>query len=305
MTAVSPRRRVHHYVPGVFSALPPFPGKIRVADMLGRLRGTLWGARASSRLGWRTRIEVDLHDRIQRQMWAGCYEPHVRKCVEALLVEGDVFVDVGAHIGYVSAIAAQSVGPTGKVFSFEPDPLLHEMLTRNVAGQPWVQTLRSAVWKDTGTLTFERASSEGESGWGTLTAIRDLKRGEHVKVQATSLDDWVARSAVGSIQAMKIDAEGSEVSILDGASKTIRRLRPAIIMELNDTILRQAGASAAALLNHPTLTDYTLYGLSWLRLKTMTGQEAGEELFPEILCLPNDRIDQSLPMLRQAGFKLC
>jgi len=263
------------------------------------------GAHTSFRMSPETQFEVDLHDRVQRQMWAGCYEPHVCKCLQGLLADGDNFVDVGAHIGYVTVIAAQRVGSQGKVFSFEPDPFLHERLTRNVALQPWVRTFRCAIWKETGALIFERSSSEGESGWGTLTSVRDLKRGEHIGVPATSLDDWVARSGVDRIQAIKIDAEGSEVSILEGASQTIARLRPLLIMEANDTVLRQAGASASLLVNHPMLTNYTIYGLTWMRLKPLAALGAADELPPEVLCVPDCRAEITLSRLQAAGFKLC
>lgn len=289
----------------LFSALPPFPGKLPLGDFLGRMRNRLGGAHASFRLSPATRFEVDLQDRVQRQMWAGCYEPHVRKCLEILLADGDVFVDVGAHIGYVTAIAAQRVGSQGRVFSFEPDPLLHERLARNVARQPWVQTFHCAIWKETGTQTFERSSSEGESGWGTLTSVRDLKKGEHIDVHSTSLDDWANRSAVDRIKAIKIDAEGSELNILEGARETIGRLCPVIIMELNDTVLRQAGASASALVHHPVLANYTTYGLTWMRLQPLSAGEAASELFSEVLCMPKSGIEMTLGRLQKAGFRLC
>lgn len=289
----------------LFSALPPFPGKIHLADMLGRMRRILVGAHVSVRFSPGTQFEVDLHDRIQRQMWAGCYEPHVRRCIESLLTGGDIFVDVGAHIGYVTLIAAQRVGSQGKVFSFEPDPFLHKTLARNVAHQPWVQTSLCAIWKETGSLVFERASSDGESGWGTLTSVRDLKKGEHIDVLATSLDDWAVRSAVDRIQAIKIDAEGSEVSILEGASGTIGRLCPIIIMELNDSLLRQAGASVSVLVNHPVLANYTIYGLTWRQLKLLAAREPASEVPPEVLCVPNSQTEAALGKLRKAGFNLC
>lgn len=269
------------------------------------MRNRLGGACASFRLSPAIRFEVDLRDRMQRQMWAGCYEPHVCKCLETLLADGDVFVDIGAHIGYVTAIAAQRVGSHGRVFSFEPDPFLHERLARNVAHRPWVQTFRCAIWKETGAQIFERSSSEGESGWGTLTSVRDLKKGEHIDVHSTSLDDWAIRSQVDRIQAIKIDAEGSEISILEGASDTIARLRPIIIMELNDTVLRQAGASALALVNHPVLTNHTIYGLTWMQLKPLPAHEWAGEFPSEVLCVPNSQSETMLGKFQKAGFRLC
>jgi FkbM family methyltransferase len=289
----------------LLSALPPFPGKLPLADMLGRMRSTLVGPHASFHMSPGSPFEVDLQDRVQRQMWAGCYEPHVRKCLESLLEDGDIFVDVGAHIGYVTVIAARRVGPQGRVFSFEPDPFLHERLSRNVAHQPWVQTFRCAMWKETGAQIFERASSKHESGWGTLTSVRDLKKGEHIDVLATSLDDWAVRCQVDRIQAIKIDAEGSEASILEGAGDTIARLHPVIIMELNDTVLRQGGASASVLVNHPVLANYTIYGLFWMQLRPLAAQLVASELPSEVLCVPNNQTEMTLGKLQMLGIKLC
>jgi FkbM family methyltransferase len=214
-------------------------------------------------------------------------------------------VDVGAHVGFITVSAAQCVGSQGRVFSFEPDPSLYEKLARNVAELPWVQTFRSAVCQETGARTFERASSDGESGWGTLTSVRDLKKGEHIEVLGTSLDDWSVRGSVDSIRAIKIDAEGSEVSILAGAGETIARLCPVIIMELNDALLRQAGASGSALLNHPVLANYTIYGISWMQLKPLAARGGASGQPTEVLCVPNSQTEKTLEKLQKAGFKLC
>ena len=269
------------------------------------MRSTLGDGVACARSVPGTRLEVDLHDRVQRQMWAGCYEPHVRKCLETLLAEGDVFVDVGAHIGYLTVAAAQKVGAKGRVYAFEPDPVLYDRLARNARQLRWVETIHSAVWKESGTLTFERSASAGESGWGTLTSVRDLRMGEHLSVPVTSLDDWAARSEVDRIQALKIDAEGSEAGILDGAGQLIARFRPIVIMEINDPLLRQAGASALALACHAVLAAYSTYGLYWMQLQPLAGREATNEFPPEVLCLPNVRTDMTLGRLQKVGFKLC
>jgi FkbM family methyltransferase len=250
-----------------------------------------------------TQFEVDLHDRVQRQMWAGCYEPHVRKCLESLLADGDIFMDVGAHIGYFTAIAAQHVGPSGKVFAFEPDPVLHESLARNVAQLPWVQTFHCAVWKESGALVFERSCCEAESGWGTLTSVRDLGRGEHVPVKALCLDDWAEGRPIDRVHAIKIDTEGSEVNVLTGARRTIEKYRPMLIVEVNEVVLRQAGASGMKLATHPALENYGLFGLEWPRLHRLGHGQAPDA--GEMLCIPHESTQARLDVLRKAGFKLC
>jgi|SRR5579864_2598185 len=287
----------------VISGLPPFPGKVRLANALGKMGSKLGDGHTSVCVGPRARLDLDLSDRVQRQMWAGCYEPHVRKCLETLLAEGDVFLDVGAHIGYVSAIAASVVGPQGKVFVFEADPVLYSKLTRNLKQLPWVQAFHCAVWSKTCTLVFERSPSEGESGWGSLTSVRDHGRGECVQVNALSIDDWAARFGVARIRAIKVDAEGSEADIFQGARQTIARFRPTLVVEMNDVLLRGAGVSADELASRLIRESYTLFGLTWMRLEPF--RDTSPSLASEILCIPRERAAIELGALKRAGFRLC
>ena len=60
------------------------------------------------------------------------YEPHVTKALRNLLKPGDVFVDVGANIGYFTLLASTLVGPSGNVISFEPNPNNCELLRRSL-----------------------------------------------------------------------------------------------------------------------------------------------------------------------------
>src|SRR5437764_1145672 len=60
------------------------------------------------------------------------YEPAITMLLASDLTEGDVFVDVGAHIGYFTILAAGLVGSTGKVLAFEPEPTNYEQLLRHI-----------------------------------------------------------------------------------------------------------------------------------------------------------------------------
>jgi len=284
------------------SAIPPFRGKLRLVNLLAKVGSRFGGGRSSFPVTNGVRFEVDLHDRIQRQMWAGCYEPHVRRCLSALLREGDVFLDVGAHIGFFTGVAAARVGPQGKVFAFEADPSNYAKLAHNVSRLPWVKALNNAIWKESGRIVFERSSHQGELGWGTVTAVRDLGQGEHITVDAVSLDDWSVRFPVDQVRAIKIDAEGSEVAILAGSRKMIEKYRPLMIVEANDVVLRQAGTSSAELATQLTQTGYALHDLSWMKLDRLVQGEAPRA--SEMLCIPIEKIDATLITLKGAGFKL-
>lgn len=283
----------------VCSGVRPFPGKLRLVDILGRMGSRIGDGHASLSLWPGTQFQVDLHDRIQRQMWVGCYEPHVRKCLEALLREGDVFLDIGAHIGYHTAIAARLVGPQGNIFAFEADPVVYQTLARNVAPLPWVRAFHYAVWKESGTLDFERSPSEGESGWGTLTSVRDFGKGAHVKVQAVSLDGWTHETQLKSLRLIKIDAEGSELAVLRGGRRVLGSFRPILLLEINDVTLRQGRASAELLLSDLRGCEYRVYELQNRTLRPRNSFKESE--FADCLCVPEESAVQLLEMLEAHG----
>ncbi len=172
----------------VLASAGQFRGKARLADLLGRLTSSWTGGRGTFSVANGETATIDLGDRIQRLMWGAAYEPDVRKCVAALLRPGDTFVDVGAHIGFFSLLASSLVGSQGKVYAFEADATLFQILHSNALAYPWLVPSLRAVWNKSGSATFSNPRQTGESGWGKLAAVRN--EGHTTSVQAISLDDW-------------------------------------------------------------------------------------------------------------------
>jgi FkbM family methyltransferase len=280
--------------------IPQFRGKVRIADSVARLiafANDAWGT-CSPAQG--ATISVNLRDRIERHMWGGCYERNVQQCLRVLLSSGDVFVDIGAHIGYHTVLGASLVGPQGRVFAFEADPCNFVRLSDHLRVFPWSTAMHNAVWSSSSSVVFESSSQPGESGWGTLTAVRDLKRGHYFALDATSLDDWWNVNQIGSVSAVKIDAEGSEVEILRGATEFLKRARPAAIIEANDVVLHQANASAFELAELLRNAGYELFEMKGRRLEFL---DAGKPLqSPEFLGVPAERTQRTLWRLQRSGF---
>src|SRR5882762_1728801 len=80
-------------------------------------------------------FELDLADHIQRHIYMGAFEPRETRLAKKHLRPGMTCVDVGANVGYYTALTAQAVGPSGCVVAFEPSPYaferLHGMIARN------------------------------------------------------------------------------------------------------------------------------------------------------------------------------
>ncbi len=246
------------------------------------------------------RFETNLTDRIQRQMWAGVYEPHVRECFDVLLEPGAVYFDVGAHIGFHAVFAAHRVGQQGRVFAFEADPRVYERLARNLSQFPWAQAVNSAVWDRTGLLVFERSSTKGESGWGTVSAVRDFGRGEHVEIPSAALDDWFRDLRLERWDAMKLDAEGSELAVLRGAQSSLEKFRPILIMEMNTIVLEQGGVSPSAVAEFLNEREYLIFRVDFRRLEPWNLAKHAD--FCDVLCLPAELAPQVLVRLARKGF---
>jgi FkbM family methyltransferase len=166
-------------------------------------------------------------------MWAGAYERDLVGLLKSALKPGMTVVDVGANIGYFSAIAAGLVGGEGSVHAFEPTPQCFARLQRNLASFRWSRAYPSAVGDTTGMATIHY--NERELGWGSLLGDEDLTLA--VNVELISLDDWSLREGIRSLHFIKVDAEGGEYRVLRGAARILHDFRPIVAAELNSVCL--------------------------------------------------------------------
>jgi FkbM family methyltransferase len=158
-------------------------------------------------------------------------------------------LDVGAHIGYFSLVAARLVGPTGQVWSFEPDPANRANLERNVdanGAKEIVTVVPLAVTSTVGKQMLHRVSRD--TGSSTMYPTDDAD-GEQTAVTTTSLDEWAHSEAWPPLDLIKIDAEGAESAILAGMSRLLAR-NPSIVvvLEFQADALETAGEDPIAFL---------------------------------------------------------
>lgn len=170
------------------------------------------------------------------------YEPELQYFWSKLRV-GDAVVDVGASFGLYSLVAASRVGPAGRVLAFEPARASYDVLCRNVAlnGYRWLRAFRLALANRTGTATLYHHPDPSRNSLGP-TGTR-----AHEQVALVTLDDVLDTGDIpGRLAAMKIDVEGAEALVLQGAQRTIAQFRPLIIFEVNPDAARQLGSEPDA-----------------------------------------------------------
>jgi FkbM family methyltransferase len=141
-------------------------------------------------------------------------------------------LDIGANIGIFS-IGAAGCAPQGKIFAFEPGGATYAALVKNVAPYPNVTTFHMALGEHTGEQTLftpgdESAMASLDPKFASLYKKDEKLKEERVAVQ--TVDNIVQELGLTKLDVIKIDAEGSEMAILRGASRTIASLRPTIIV---------------------------------------------------------------------------
>lgn len=142
---------------------------------------------------------------------------------------GDWAIDVGANVGNYSARLSQLVGPTGRVFSFEPVAETFELLTANMARLPYrnVSLFNVAASDGTGLRSMEVPLMEGGIENRYMAHITEDGTGDFA-VLSLPLD---ALELPRRVSMVKIDVEGHELSALQGMRRLLERDHPVLVVE--------------------------------------------------------------------------
>jgi FkbM family methyltransferase len=173
--------------------------------------------------------------------------------VAALVRPNDVVFDVGAHVGRFSAFVNRLLSDEGRVFAFEPVPDSFWMFMENMALNRCTRVIatQAAVSDRAGSVTmnlfppeFSSWNSMGQPVMKTPTGL-SIAPGREVAVPATTLDAACVREGIARIDFLKVDVEGFEKAVFDGARGLLSRRRIGrICFEISADPLRGAGMTA-------------------------------------------------------------
>ena len=151
------------------------------------------------------------------------YEPYETELILRQAKKGDVVVDVGANIGYYTVLLADKVGKKGKIYAFEPDLANFEILEKNIKANKLenIVAIKAAVGSKQGKLKLYKS----EENYGDHRLYGKEKGIEEVKI--VKLDDVIKEK----IDLIKIDTQGWEPEVIEGAKKIIEKWKPIMFLE--------------------------------------------------------------------------
>lgn len=142
----------------------------------------------------------------------------------------DVVIEVGSNIGSHTIALAQMVGPRGHIYAFEPQRIVFQTLCGNVAINSLtnVSCFQSAVGEESGTAFIPALRYDRVGNFGGVS-VRASEGGE--SVSQVTLDNLLDNAQISQLKLLKVDVEGMEIGVIQGAKEIISKFKPILYVE--------------------------------------------------------------------------
>lgn len=227
----------------IFRKFVPLPSDYSRTDSVKAKRGKI-------------RFQLNRSDYMQWRVYAGFKEP-IYNFLENYLEGTGVIIDVGSNIGAFSLNVARLINNKKltnlRIISFEPNPIISAGFRYNIKLNPILSDkielheLACGSENQEANLTFNKSNSGG----GRIST-------NGIPVKMVRLDDFLTKYK-GQVKVLKIDVEGFEPSVLQGARKMISTSRPLLYMEVTDQWYRENGSSSSEVIQNLRSLHYDIY----------------------------------------------
>lgn len=186
----------------------------------------------------------------------GQWEHQTTDLVKQLIKKNDIVIDVGANIGYYTTLFAKLVGLGGKVFAFEPTSKYYKLLNENIAINNFINVeivkMGLSNKKQDLEINIDDSSATLHQPVNSYIKYKEL-------INLTTLDEFVYSRGLTKINFIKIDVDGHEPFVLEGAIKTFQKFEPIIIIEISHLHYLEAGVTAWDFYEKLKAWDFYIY----------------------------------------------
>lgn len=206
---------------------------------------------------WRTfsfrgiNMKVDISKSMGSSIyWRGAHDWRPIFVLEKFLKKGNTFIDIGANQGEYALWAARKTTASGKVLAFEPMDEIFSQLKVNISLNPsyknTIEAIQLGLSDNPGEINLYGKEGSNE-GVNTI-----FPSPEHTfliqKIELDTLDNQLEKLQPSWVDLIKIDVEGAELQVLKGATKSISKFKPSLIIEINKEACQSAGYEADEIL---------------------------------------------------------
>ena len=178
------------------------------------------------------------------------YEPHIMNLLKKIIYTDFICIDIGANIGIISLVLGY-LASQGKVYSFEPSMENYAFLLQNIKQNHIgnIEPIKLGIYDENKQVNFTHIN-EG-SGWSFVNTenrkaeVKDIinllpvYHSVHETINCIRLDDWIKFRKINKLDLIKLDVEGAEFKALTGATETMARFRPDLVIEINPHTLEK------------------------------------------------------------------
>ena len=201
------------------------------------------------------------------------YEPYVTDEIRRLLKPGMVFIDIGANIGYFAMLAAALVGPTGKVYAFEPNPDNCQMVEMSIEANGFenIQLFPNAVAEAKQSFNLDVGGTNSNGRIIDFTPEATPGQATPILVEAVVLDDTLPD--LDRVDVVKLDIEGAEPRAWQGMQQIVSKFRPILVFEFSPELIPiTSHVTAESFLDEIISHQYELFILERFKDKSQQPQ---------------------------------
>jgi len=199
-----------------------------------------------------------------KSMYLGCCDVEIEQNLKRYLPESGVFIDVGAGVGYFSALASKIIGSAGRVYCFEPHPSTARAIRKMIDSNPNSNIVLNdcALGADDSTHNYYIQRFNGHT---EVSMVANLlgKAEEVIKVRTRRLDDYLKENRIDEVSLIKIDVEGFEYFVLKGLEGYFKKSkhRSPIICEISPSACARLGYTLKELCGFMADYGYQAYNI--------------------------------------------
>jgi FkbM family methyltransferase len=237
---------------------------------------------------------------LDHELMYNAFEETEMRFVQRLLRPEMTVLDIGAHHGLYTLLCAKRVGRRGRVMAFEPSPRERLRLAKHLRVNRCcnVEVESCALGKEPGEADLFLV--DGFRDWGNSLrppAVAEPTR--RVRILVRRLDDALAERGIERVDFIKLDAEGGELAVLEGARKLLQTApRPAILAEVEDVRTRPWGYPAREIMQLLARWNYRWFALSEMGTLYPASME-DESYDANFVALPDERAEEFQQMLTE------